>query len=473
MALKNRPKSSPPAAHGAERHPASFRDDRGYIFFSGEELRRGVLEPGRAAYEQLMSSGLYEALTSKALLIKHEEVQATVPFAKVLAPELVLFISYPYEWSFSQLRDAALLTLKIQRLALKHGQTLRDASAYNIQFVGGRPIMIDTLSFEPYTPGQPWIAYRQFCQHFLAPLALMSYRDPSLSQLLRVHLDGLPLSLAAGLLPLGARLKPGLGLHIVAHGRLQARSSTSDTVAAPRAQRSISQAGMLGLLDSLERATSGLKLSTTKTEWSNYYDETNYSAAALAEKEAIVERFVARVKPVRTLDLGANNGRFSRLAVAHSQLVISTDIDPLAVEANYLKVKRDHDTKLLPLLIDLTNPSPALGWADAERAAFTERAAADLVLALALVHHLAISGNLPLELIAAYFARLGPQLVIEFVPKSDSKVQFLLASREDIFADYTPGGFEAAFARHFTIAAKHPIKDSGRSIYLMKVRDAK
>ena len=275
-----------------------------------------MLEPGRADYEQLMASGLYQKLTDDGLIIKHREVANEAPFVKVLEPELVPFISYPYEWSFSQLRDAALATLGIQRLALGHGLVLRDASAYNIQFVGGRPVMIDTLSFGAYVPGEPWIAYRQFCQHFLAPLALMSTRDPMLGQLLRVYIDGIPLSLAAKLLPLGTRLKPGIAIHIVAHGRMQDRASAPSPAGTVKSKGSISQTGMLGLIDSLQRAITGLKLETTKTEWSNYYDQTNYSPDGLAEKETLVEKLVGQVGPKRVLDLGANNGRFSRVVAS-------------------------------------------------------------------------------------------------------------------------------------------------------------
>ena len=432
-----------------------------------------MLEPGLADYQQLMSSGLYEQLTADGLLIKHREVEVAAPFVKVLEPELVPVISYPYEWSFSQLRDAALATLAIQRRALKHGLVLRDASAYNIQFVGGRPVMIDTLSFGACVPGEPWIAYRQFCQHFLAPLALMSTRDLRLGQLLRVYLDGIPLTLAAKLLPFRTRLKPGIAIHIVAHGRLQDRASTPSPTGAAGSKGSISQTGMLGLLDSLERAVSGLKLATTKTEWSNYYKETNYSPDALAAKEALIERLVGQVKPKRVLDLGANDGRFSRLAAGSGAFVTSADMDPLAVEANYLQVKRDGEIDLLPLLLDLTNPSPGLGWANAERADFASRARSDLVLALALVHHLALTNNVPLELIARQFSELAPQLVIEWVPKSDSKVAQILAGREDIFSDYTVKSFEAAFSAYFTIVDRQPLPDSGRIIYLMRSHHAK
>lgn len=447
---------------------ASFRDNFGFVYWQGPKLLRQINPAGQAAYDGLMSSGLYKALTEQGWLVPHREVSERPTGAyKVIEPELVPFISYPYEWSYSQLRDAALATIEIQKLALKHGQTLRDASAYNIQFFGGKPLMIDTLSFEPYQAGQPWVAYRQFCQHFLAPLALASHSDINLLQLLRVHIDGIPLALAAKLLPGRTRFSAGLYMHIKLHGRFQDRYSSGNPTS--QSQRQVSQTALLGVLDSLERTIKKLPAPKLKTEWGGYYEDTNYSEDAFAAKQAQVQSLIERVGPKRVLDLGANDGTFSRLA-AMADFIISADIDPAAVEHNYASVKRKQETNLLPLLIDLTNPSPNLGWAEAERKGFTVRAKSDLALALALVHHLAISNNLPLTLISSYFAKLAPNLIIEFVPKSDSQVQRLLAAREDIFPNYTKAGFEAAFANDWEIVKALPVQDSDRILYLMRQR---
>ncbi|HSX01999.1 MAG TPA: SAM-dependent methyltransferase [Candidatus Saccharimonadia bacterium] len=439
------------------------------MFWRGGQPYRQINTSAQAAYDQLMAGGLYERLVKDSLLVAHHE-ESEVPAGayKVIRPELLELVTYPYEWSFSQLQDAALATLKVQRLALEHGLTLRDASAYNIQFVAGRPQLIDTLSFDVYEPGKPWIAYRQFCQHFLAPLALMSYVDVDLLQLLRVHLDGVPLPLAAKLLPLRASLKLGLATHIKLHARLQRQHEGT----AKRAKGSVSQLALNGLLDSLAATTKALRLAQYDTQWADYYNDTNYNDTARTAKGQLIGRLTQQVKPQRIIDLGANNGPFSRIAAAAAPqaLVISADIDPLAVDQNYRRLKAAGETRLMPLLVDLTNPSPGLGWANQERSSFATRAGADLAIALALIHHLAIASNVPLELVAAYFAELAPQLIIEFVPKEDSQVQRLLATREDIFVDYTPAGFEAAFGAHYETIAKEPVPDSARTLYLMRRR---
>lgn len=457
-----------PKSNSVVREPSSFRDNRGFVFMDGGVVKRQINNAGQASYDSLMSSGLYEELTAAGLLLSHEDATGKLPKGayKVITPRPVTFISYPYEWSFSQLKDAALATLEIQQRAFAKGLTLRDASAYNIQFVGGKPTLIDTLSFEPYVAGSAWQAYRQFCQHFLAPLALMSQVNVGLSSLLRDHIDGVPLQLTADLLPLKAKLRPGLAVHIVAHARVQRQqaSNTSPTT------RTISRTSQLGLLDNLKRTIEGLNLPKTDTEWGDYYDNTNYNDDAFSKKAALVEDFIKKVKPKRVIDLGANNGLFSRVATKHAELTISADIDPLAVEQNYLTVKKHAETKLVPLLIDLTNPSPALGWHNQERRSFTERGKSDLAMALALVHHLALSNNLPLEMIARYMSDIAPQLIIEFVPKEDSQVQKLLATREDIFPEYTQDGFERAFSTVFDVVATKPVKGSLRTLYLLKVK---
>jgi SAM-dependent methyltransferase len=367
---------------------------------------------------------------------------------------------------FSQLKDAALATLQLQKAALKHGLILRDASAYNIQFVGGRPQMIDTLSFDVYVNGQPWVAYRQFCQHFLAPLVLMSYVHPDLLQLMRVHIDGIPLPIAAKLLPAKARFNFGLLTHISLHASYQKRHESTEK----RPAAAVSTMSLEGLIDNLERTIRGLKLRVSKTQWGDYYTNTNYTDASFKQKSEITEAYLRDIQPQRVLDLGANDGSFSRIAARLGAEVISADIDPLAVDANYLQVTAGHEEHLLPLLLDLTNPSPDLGWANQERSSFTSRAQSDAVLALALIHHLAIANNLPLEMVAAYFAQLAPRLIIEFVPKSDSQVKRLLATREDIFPDYTPEGFERAFEHHYRIVEQRPVQGSERLMYLMERR---
>lgn len=454
--------------------PASFRDPAGFVFTRGDALYRQVNAAGAADYDRLMASGLYEALRARGWLVAHEETDAAPASAgahKVLQPERLGFISYPYEWCFSQLQDAALLTLDAQLLALEHGMSLKDASAYNVQFRGGKPLLIDTLSFEACVEGRPWIAYRQFCQHFLAPLALMAKVDVRLAQLLRSGIDGVPLDLASRLLPGATKFSFGLLAHLHLHARTQrAHAATDDggTASASRARSvHVSRNGLVGLLQGLRSTVAKLQWRPGGTEWGDYYQATNYDESAFRAKQALVGSFLAQAAPRTVWDLGANTGVFSRIASAQGADTVAFDIDPAAVERNYRQARREGGQPPLPLLLDLTNPSPGLGWAGAERDSLEARGPADCLMALALVHHIAISNNVPLAHIARYLSRLGRQLIIEFVPKADSQVRRLLASREDIFGNYDQAGFEAAFSGHFTIDRVEPVQGSERTMYLM------
>jgi hypothetical protein len=451
--------------------PGSFRDPCGVVFERDGGLYREVRRRYQPHYDLLMDSGLYHALVDAGLLIPHEEVlpdpDASPDTYRVLQPERVLFVSYPYEWSFSQLRAAALATLRIQRIALQYGMSLRDASAYNIQFRNGRPVLIDTLSFEAYKEGEPWPAYRQFCQHFLAPLALMAYRDVRLVHLLRVYLDGVPLDLAASLLPWRTRLRLSLLMHIHLHARSQHRyAGRKDTSTLRR--RPLSRNGFLGLLDSLRGGVCGLRWLPEGTEWADYEQGDSYSAGALAHKEAIVWPFLEKVRPPSVWDLGANTGRFSRIAAELGLPTLAFDLDPAAAERHWQWCIEHREQRVLPLVLDLTNPSPALGWAHTERMSLVERGPAGMVLALAVVHHLAIGNNVPLPRVASFLASLAPWLAVEFVPPEDPKAQQLLAGREDTFSSYTQSGFEAAFKSYYKIETMETIRDSHRALYLMR-----
>jgi len=454
---------------------ASFRDPSGFVFEHGGAIYRQVNRIYADDYEHLMTSGLHAELVEKRLLISHEEVASPFPHTgeggahyKTLLPEQVGFISYPFEWCFSQLKDAALATLRIARIALRHDMVLKDASAYNIQFIEGRPVFIDTLSFERYEEGSPWVAYRQFCQHFLAPLALAAHRDVRLLQLFRVHMDGVPLDLARALLPIRAWLNPHLLLHIRVHANYQRRYE-GDTDSASKV-RSMSKQALQNLLTALASATKKLHWKAEGTEWADYYDGDSYDEGASDHKRRIVGEFIDAIEPSELWDLGANTGEYSRIAAERGVDTRAFDVDPACVDRNYAAVKKRGETRVLPLLLDLTNPSPAIGWALKERESIAERSSADAVMALALVHHIAISNNVPLLRIAEFFARLAEHLIVEFVPKSDAKVAILLSTREDIFPNYTKTGFEAAFSQLFTIESRIPVEGSERTLYRMRRR---
>ncbi|OGL53129.1 hypothetical protein A3K55_01220 [Candidatus Shapirobacteria bacterium RBG_13_44_7] len=444
----------------------SYRDPDGFVFLRGGEVFRQVNMSYKDDYDWLMSSGLYSKLTKEEWLVAHKEVEKGKGEGgyKIIKPEQIPFISYPYEWCFSQLKEAALLTLKIELICLEHGMSLKDASAYNIQFVGTKPILIDSLSFEKYKENQPWVAYRQFCQHFLAPLALMATKDIRLGELMKIYIDGLPLDLTERLLPVAAFLDLG----ILGHIKLNARAQGTQ-IKKPERELKLSKRSLLSLIRHLYSTVEKLRLKRVKTEWGNYYQETNYSKKAFGDKQRLVKKYLLKTRAKKVIDLGANSGVFSKIAADIGAETVSVDIDPLAVEKNYKNFRKGKD-KILPLVVDLTNPSPALGWENLERKAFLDRAGVETVMALALIHHLVIGHNLSFEMIAKSLARMGKYLIVEFIPKEDSKVQILLQNREDIFDNYSEKFFEDIFKKFFKILDSQKIKDSKRIIYLMERR---
>lgn len=455
-----------------ENVSASFRDPSGFMFKQDGVYYRQVNKAYQADYDLLTSSGLYEQLAkSKALLSHEEQALSLAPRPeiayKVIKPRQLGFVSYPYEWCFNQYKDAAILTLSIARRALDYGMSLKDASAYNIQFLDGRPVFIDTLSFEKYQEGTPWVAYRQFCQHFLAPLALMAKKDIRLIGLMRQYIDGVPLDLASELLPSNSKLNFGLATHIHLHAKTQQKYADRK-VSQNEVKGKISKDAQFALLDSLLATVRGLDVKTIMTEWADYYQDNNYTESSIEAKRALVRDFIQKVNPATVWDLGANTGEFSRCASDLGIPTVAFDIDPGAVQQNYAIVKERKEKFILPLVMDLTNPSPAIGWHNQERDSMRERGPVDLVMALALIHHMAIANNVPLREVAKSFADLGEHLIIEFVPKEDSQVERLLSSRLDIFPNYTHEGFKEAFSDYFTVLNEQPVQGSARTLFLMK-----
>jgi hypothetical protein len=448
----------------------SFRDPSGFVYTRNGVLYRQINPSFGPRFEAFLASGLYDDLVRERLLVPHERVGIDLAAAgeahAVIRPERIDFISYPYEWSFGQLQDAATLTLQLQERALARGFTLRDSSAYNIQFQKGRPVLIDTLSFEPLEEGKPWHAYKQFCEQFLLPLTLMSTRDVRCNTLLRSYLDGIPLDLGSRLLPRRSWGSTGTLLHLHLHALAQRRYAGRSVGSAARG-RSISRKALLALVGNLNDAIRQLSWKPAGTEWADYATDHSYSAAAASSKRTLVLTYLKESRATTVWDLGANTGEYSRVAREVAALVVSFDGDPAAVERNYRQVRVESETGVLPLLMDLGNPSPAQGWAGRERLSLEQRGPADAVLALALIHHLAIGHNVPFDRIASYLGRLGKVLIIEYVPKSDPQVGRLLVSRPDIFPGYTREEFEKTFSRYFSLEAAMPIEDSQRWLYRM------
>lgn len=453
---------------------SSFRDPGGFIFYSQQNVFRAIKAGYQANFQKFISSGLYENLKNEGLIVRHEELpqgewsslldNKSGDVISVLKLEKIPFISYPYEWCFQQLKDAALLTLKIQQIALDHGMSLKDASAFNIQFLNGRPIFIDTLSFEIYEEGKPWVAYRQFCKHFLAPLALIAHVDPELRTLSQLHTDGVPLPLASKLLPWKTKLSPFYQLHLHYHAKLENKYSGNAELVKGKTLK-LSRNKLVAIIDHLKSGISSIKLPKHTTEWSDYYSECSYSDTSISFKKDLVASWASELKPALTFDLGCNTGTFSEAVMPFSTSVISFDFDHLAIEKFYGRVRSEDITSVLPLVLDLTNPTPAIGWANTERSSVSERSKPDLVLALALIHHICIGNNVPFDNVARYFSSISKHLIIEFVPKNDPQSQRLLVTKEDVFTNYTQSEFERVFGGYYHINRKEIIKGTDRVLY--------
>ncbi len=457
------------------RVAGSFRDPAGFVFTRDGRLLRQVNRVHADTWDAVAASDLFPALWEAGVLVHHDVVDTglgTDDAHVVIEPERLPLLSQPHEWAPGQLRAAALGTLEVQRIALDHGMILRDASAHNIQFHRGRAVFIDTLSFEPIREGKPWIAHGQFCEHFLAPLALQTIIDPRLRRLLVGRLDGVELDLASAMLPDRSWLRFGLLQHLHLHARARGKPTNATAADGPRREATFSHNALVGVVNSLRRSIEKLRYTPSGTVWGDYYDEVDhYADAAMAAKVGLVREHVRTVAPAVVWDLGANTGRFSRLAVEEGAATVAWDIDVGAVEKAWQEVSAGEPRDLLPLVLDLTNPSPGLGWAHRERESLADRGPVDLVMALALVHHLSIGSNVPLDDVVAELARLGRHVVFEWVPKGDPKVDVLLSTREDVFTDYTREVLVAAIERHFTVLAVDPLPDSDRELFLLRRLD--
>jgi hypothetical protein len=451
--------------------PASFRDPDAFIFYADDIVYRQINYSYKKVYDMFMESGLYDLLSKDELIIKHMEADICLSKSdrayKVLKPEGLPFISYPYEWCFGQLKDAALLTLEIQMLAMERGMSLKDASAYNIQYLKGKPVFIDTSSFELYDEGKPWVAYGQFCRHFFAPLLLMAYTDTRLIHLLKSFIDGIPLDLANKLLPFKMKLKPMVFMNIFLHSFYENKFQTQES---KHKDVKLSKSKLYEMIKELHCFIDKLKRKGTKTQWSQYVENNSYIDTAKTSKGDIVYDFLTKASPKFLWDIGANTGDFSRIAASLGINTVSIDLDIEAVEKNYMLCKENSEKNILPLTGDILNPSPGIGWNNSERSQLTLRRKPDAILALALVHHLVISGGITLDMLAQKLNALCRHLIIEFVPPNDKMVQQMLAGKDPELYNYSSDHFERAFREYFNILERQEIDESDRVIFLMSVK---
>lgn len=453
------------------RHPSSYRDPSGFIFQVEGIYYRQINQSYAADYSLLMNSGLYDTLVKKGLLIAHQELPDHPSISanadqryKTLLPEQLSAISYAYEWSFEQLRDAALHTLDVLDQAIRHGLILKDATPFNIQFREGKPVFIDTLSFEKYDPTVPWIAYRQFCECFLFPLYLEHYCGMEQRKIQTAYPDGISAGLTARLLPWRTRLNFGALLHV----HLQ----SSIRVANGKQKKAVfSRQKLLNILQHLESIIRGLHTSAvTHSTWNDYYQKTILSQDYLHEKEKLFRHFLDGIAFRTALDLGANDGYFTLiLSERKNASILAIDADTVCIGRLYSIIREKNIQNVLPLCIELLHPSSAIGFLNKERASFHDRVHPELVIALAVIHHLVLSGNIPIPDLANFMAEVtASYLIIEFVPIEDDKVRELVRNKSRYHEPYNASFFEQCFLEYFFIEEKNKIIGTERILYLMR-----
>jgi hypothetical protein len=452
----------------------SFKDTTGRVFLHEGRIFRTLSVAGREAFDQLVASGVYSDLLAAGEIVPSrlcEPSQVGLPAdavgATLLEHERIPFVTYPYEWSFSMLRDAALLTLSINERALERGLILKDATPFNVQFRDAKPVFIDVLSFEPYRAGEPWVGYSQFCSMFLYPLLLTAYKGVEFHALLRGTLGGINCKDAGRLFGWRDALRPGVMTHVKLMARFQRSFENTDVKLGPSASRiTYSKDMILANTRALRKLLNRLRYAAADSAWANYATDNSYTPADQERKASFVEAALTSARPAWVWDLGGNVGVYSELAAAAGARVLTVDGDAAAIDGLYQAQKRgQRSASIQGLVCDLCNPSPAMGWRLRERKTLAARGRADFFLALALVHHLALSGNIPLEEFADYLWETATQGVTEFVGKADPMVKRMLGRRRDVFTDYDREHFEAALSRRFRILGAETISTGTRMFY--------
>jgi hypothetical protein len=449
--------------------PGSFRDRNGRIFYDGGRVLRGISESAWQDFRKLESTPFFSRYVGEGKLVntRTSSRPVTGSWSAVLEHEPIPFISYPYEWAFGMLKDSALLQLELLLAALDHDLILKDASAFNVQWRGARPVFIDIPSFTRLSPGEPWAGYRQFCQLLLYPLMLQAYKNVDFRPFLRGSLDGITpgamnrMTTAADLF-----LRAGVFAHVFLQSKLESNLADSGF----DMRKGLREAGFAQDLiranaSRLKKLVSSLQWNPPGSEWSGYADRNSYTDSDTEAKK----RFVAEVGSMRrkklSWDIGCNTGTYSRILAESSGTVVAMDRDPLAIEWLYRALAGEKNGQILPLVTDITDPSPALGWKGMERKALWERGRPELTLCLALIHHVVISANIPMHEFIAWLAGLGTALVIEFVRRGDPMVQKLLRNKADQYADYDEAAFERCLQEHFSIERRLELGSRTRVLY--------
>jgi hypothetical protein len=453
--------------------PGSFRDPSSRVFLDGDRIVRALDATAATDFDALESSALYRDAIAAGRLVGTQRLDA-VPsdapggtWVAALEHDRVPTISYAYEWTFAMLRDAALLTLDLTLAAIDEGMITKDATPYNVQFVGARPVFIDLGSFERLTKGEPWFGYRQFCELFLNPLLLQARRDLPFQPLLRGSIHGITPGQTVDALRLRDRMKPSVFTNVSLHARLERRYAGGETdVRSDVKKAGFGPAIIRAQVAKLRKLVASLEWKASSSTWSDYSDRAHYADDDLQAKTDFVRDVAAQRPRTQVLDLGANDGYFSDLVVEHADTVVAVDSDALVIDRLYCRLRERSERKIVPLVLDLVDPSGGIGWRNRERPAFVDRVRPDLVLCLAVVHHLAITNTVPLEEVAAWLHDFGAEVVVEFPTRDDPMVKRLLQAKKDrSFERYDQAIFEAALADRFDTRARIELPSGTRTLY--------
>lgn len=466
----------------------SFRDRGNRVYDDGATIYRGVDETALENFRRFSETPLFKKFVDNGKIVRTEILPAgarpDLPegWAGFLAHERLPFISYPYEWSFGELKDAALLQLELLEKFIPAGWTHKDASAFNIQFHGARPVFIDVPSFEPYVEGEPWVGYRQFCMMYLYPLMLRAYKDIDYRPFLRASLEGVEPDTANRILSGFTRLKKGVLGHVYLHAKMQSRSSgaeinearslTEDSGKSVTEKKGVkhSMAMVLGTIQGLRRTVEKLTIADGQTTWGDYDTGHSYARESFETKKAFIAKHAGARQRRLTWDLGCNTGTFSKICAEHADYVVSVDGDQKAIERFYQEQKAAGGKNILSLVMDLANISPNQGWRRRERKAFDKRAQPELILCLALIHHIVISANIPLEEFVGWLRDRNADVVLEYVGLEDDMVKIMLRNRVNQYEDLSAGTFEQIVSERFTIADTQPLKGGHRKLYFLTPR---
>lgn len=454
--------------------PGSFRDRNGRIYVKSDTVYRGLSRESLTNWERLASTQFFSRAQRDDRIVQTELVNAieiaddtlTAPWAGYLKHQKIPFISYPYEWPFEMLKEAAILHLELLDEALNEKMILKDSSSFNVQFRGTRPIFIDVPSFEALTPGEPWVGFRQFCQMFLYPLMIQAYRNVPFRHWLRGGIDGIEPADCLAMMSLRDMLRPGVFTMVYLQSKLlSAYGQSTRKMKDEIADAGFSEELIKVNVTKMKRIVSGLHWHPKTSEWSQYTDTHSYDDESLNEKIDFVRAVVQSRHRDLAWDIGCNTGTFSRILAENTEYVVAMDMDQFVVQKLFKELRTEDRTNILPLVCNLADPSPDLGWRGSERKSLSRRGKPNLTLCLALIHHIVIGANIPLFQFIQWLAELETDLVIEMVTKDDPMVQKLLLNKEDIYDDYERAYLEECLARYFVIERQQEIQSGTRILY--------